>query len=52
MEPDRVSGVEALDAHGCRHRFRAPLVIGADGRHSVVARRLDLVWPTRSAAWR
>jgi len=45
VEGDRVVGVEALDAAGRRERLRARLVIGADGRHSVVARRLGLVSP-------
>jgi flavin-dependent dehydrogenase len=45
MEDDRVAGVEALDPAGRPERFRARLVIGADGRHSVVARRLGLVSP-------
>jgi flavin-dependent dehydrogenase len=43
MDGDRVAGVEALDPAGRPERFRARLVIGADGRHSVVARRLGLV---------
>jgi menaquinone-9 beta-reductase len=43
LERGSVTGVEALDAAGRRHVFRAPLVVGADGRNSVVARRLGLV---------
>jgi menaquinone-9 beta-reductase len=39
-ETDRIVGVEAMDAEGQRHAFRAPLVVGADGRASVVAQRL------------
>lgn len=39
-EADRVVGVEAMDADGRRHVFRAPLLVGADGRASVVAQRL------------
>src|SRR5262245_32550502 len=39
-DADRVVGVEAMDAGGGLHVFRAPLVIGADGRASVVAQRL------------
>jgi flavin-dependent dehydrogenase len=42
-----VVGVQALDAEGPARRLVAPLVIGADGRHSVVARRLGLVSPPR-----
>jgi menaquinone-9 beta-reductase len=45
MDADRVAGVEAIDSAGRPQRFRARLVIGADGRHSVVARRLGLVSP-------
>jgi flavin-dependent dehydrogenase len=40
IEGDRVTGVETLDAEGRRERLSAPLVIGADGRASVVAHRL------------
>jgi flavin-dependent dehydrogenase len=40
IEGDRVTGVETLDAEGRRERVSAPLVIGADGRASVVAHRL------------
>ncbi|MGH7390451.1 MAG: NAD(P)/FAD-dependent oxidoreductase [Candidatus Rokuibacteriota bacterium] len=36
----RVVGVEAMDGGGGLHVFRAALVIGADGRASVVAQRL------------
>jgi flavin-dependent dehydrogenase len=43
VEGDRVAGVEALDGQGRSHRLRAPIVVGADGRNSVVARRLGLV---------
>jgi flavin-dependent dehydrogenase len=45
MDGDRVAGVEAFDPAGRPERFRARLVIGADGRNSVVARRLGLVSP-------
>jgi geranylgeranyl reductase family protein len=43
IEGDRVAGVTALDDAGGAHAWRAPLVIAADGRNSVVARRLGLV---------
>jgi flavin-dependent dehydrogenase len=43
VDSGRVVGVEAVDAAGVVRAFRAPLVIAADGRHSVVARRLGLV---------
>jgi len=39
-QADRVVGVEARDADGRPHALRAPLVVGADGRASVVAQRL------------
>jgi geranylgeranyl reductase family protein len=42
----RVSGVVAT-INGTHETIRAPLVIGADGRHSVVARRLNLEVPLR-----
>jgi flavin-dependent dehydrogenase len=47
VESDRVTGVEAVDAEGRRHDLRAPLVIGADGRASVVAQRLGCRTPHR-----
>jgi geranylgeranyl reductase family protein len=43
---DRVAGVEAT-IDGVSEQIRAPLVIGADGRYSVVARTLDLTTPLR-----
>ncbi len=43
VETDRVVGVRAADVHGRVLEARAPLVIGADGRQSVVARRLGLL---------
>lgn len=43
VDGDRVAGVTALDDAGRAHAWRAPLVIAADGRNSVVARRLGLV---------
>jgi menaquinone-9 beta-reductase len=42
---DRVVGVEVADGAGRSESVRARLVIAADGRHSVVARRLGLVSP-------
>jgi len=41
-------GVTVLDAAGATEEHRAPLVVGADGLRSVVARRLGLA---RTAAW-
>jgi geranylgeranyl reductase family protein len=43
---DRVKGVIAT-IDGSREELRAPLVIGADGHHSVVARDLELTVPLR-----
>ncbi len=43
MDGERVAGVETRDHDGRPLSFRAPLLIGADGRHSIVARRLGLV---------
>ena len=40
VEGDRVAGVETLDVGGRRQVITAPLVVGADGRASVVAHRL------------
>lgn len=49
---DQVTGVE-VSIGGTREQFRAPLVIGADGHSSVVARALDLDipwrWPRKTA---
>ena len=49
----RVTGVVAKNAGGAWHTHRAPLVIGADGLRSVVARRATLgrhgLWPRRLA---
>jgi flavin-dependent dehydrogenase len=45
MDGGHVAGVEATGPEGSPRRFRARLVIGADGRNSVVARRLGLVSP-------
>jgi flavin-dependent dehydrogenase len=47
VDRDRVVGVEAVDARGRPSAFRAPLVIGADGRASVVAHRLGCRAPHR-----
>ncbi|HEV8642846.1 MAG TPA: NAD(P)/FAD-dependent oxidoreductase [Methylomirabilota bacterium] len=46
-EGDRIVGVEAIDAEGRRRAFRAPLVVGADGRASVIAQRLGCRRPHR-----
>jgi flavin-dependent dehydrogenase len=42
VEDGQVTGVDAVDAGGAPHRFRARLVVAADGRASVVAHRLGL----------
>ncbi len=47
VEGDRVVGVTGLDGEGHAFEARARLVIAADGRNSVVARRLELVCPHR-----
>jgi flavin-dependent dehydrogenase len=47
VEGDRVAGVETLDAAGRSQTIAAPLVIGADGRASVVAHRLGCRRPHR-----
>lgn len=41
----QVTGVKAQDEDGGEHEFRARLVVGADGRSSVVAASLGLVRP-------
>lgn len=49
-----IAGIRALDESRKQRLLRARLVIGADGRHSQVARaaRLpDAVFPNRHAAW-
>ncbi len=43
LEGDRVVGVRAARQDGGTFEVRSPLVVGADGRQSVVARRLGLV---------
>ncbi len=50
----RVSGVKALDGTGAERTLHARYVVGADGLHSVVGRRLGLmktsrIWPRRIA---
>ncbi|CAN5126322.1 NAD(P)/FAD-dependent oxidoreductase [soil metagenome] len=50
----RVTGVRVLDERGSTRELAAPLVVGADGLRSVVARRLGLArtsrwWPRRIA---
>src|SRR6202008_2681725 len=46
-EGDRGGGVQAEDEAGARVDVAARLVVGADGRASVVARALGLVRPHR-----
>ncbi|MGH7325656.1 MAG: NAD(P)/FAD-dependent oxidoreductase, partial [Candidatus Rokuibacteriota bacterium] len=46
-EGDRVSGVEVVEGGGRIEVFRAPLVVGADGRTSVIAHRLGCRQPHR-----
>ncbi len=43
LEGDRVVGVRVAPPDGGPFEVRSPLVVGADGRQSVVARRLGLV---------
>jgi flavin-dependent dehydrogenase len=47
VERDLVVGVEAMDADGRPLAFRAPLVVAADGRTSVIAQRLGCRRPHR-----
>jgi flavin-dependent dehydrogenase len=47
VEHGEVTGVDAVDVDGTTHRFRARLVVAADGRASVVAQRLGLHRPHR-----
>jgi flavin-dependent dehydrogenase len=49
LERGGVVGVHAFDASGRAHAFRAPLVLAADGRASVVAQRLGCRQPHRLA---
>ncbi len=46
MENGKVTGVVATEG-GMNRPIRSRLVVGADGRHSIVARRLDLRRPHR-----
>ncbi|MBI2553410.1 MAG: NAD(P)/FAD-dependent oxidoreductase, partial [Candidatus Rokubacteria bacterium] len=43
LEGDRVAGVRAAGPDGAAFEVRSPLVVGADGRQSLVARRLGLM---------
>lgn len=45
---DRVAGVRTRDRSGRTAELRAPLVVGADGRRSTVARRVGADQPYRS----
>ena len=47
IEGDQVTGVRAEDAEGRPFEARARLVVGADGRTSIVAHTLDLMRPHR-----
>jgi len=47
IDGDRVVGVTGVDAGGAAFEARAQLVIAADGRNSIVARRLGLCRPHR-----
>lgn len=46
-EHGRVAGVSYVDEHGARHRIRADVVIGADGRRSTVAAQVGAWRPYR-----
>jgi flavin-dependent dehydrogenase len=46
LDRGRVAGVE-VSSESVRETIRAPIVIGADGHHSVVSRRLGLDVPVR-----
>lgn len=53
----RVSGVLAIGADGTEHRIMAPLVVGADGRNSTVAKLVNakkyaVTTNDRDAIWR
>jgi menaquinone-9 beta-reductase len=47
IDGDLVTGVEGADAEGRSFEVRSRLVVGADGRTSIVARSLGLVRPHR-----
>jgi flavin-dependent dehydrogenase len=47
-QDDRVAGVRYRDAADAVHELRAPLVVGADGRRSTVARLVGADTPYRS----
>ena len=47
VEPGRVAGVIGVDAAGGRVEARAPIVVAADGRASVIAHRLGCRRPHR-----
>jgi flavin-dependent dehydrogenase len=49
IEDGGVAGVRAVEATGTVRTFRAPVVVGADGRASVVAQRLGCRRPHRLA---
>jgi menaquinone-9 beta-reductase len=49
VEAGCVVGVRAVDPAGAAHTFRAPVVVAADGRASVVAQRLGCRHPHRLA---
>jgi menaquinone-9 beta-reductase len=47
VDGNRVTGVQTVDGNGRAERILAPLVVGADGRASVVAHRLGCRRPHR-----
>jgi flavin-dependent dehydrogenase len=49
-EGARVAGVRVQDADGDERKLRAPLIVGADGRRSTVARLVGTADPFRSNA--
>jgi flavin-dependent dehydrogenase len=49
VEAGCVVGVRAVDASGAAQTFRAPMIVAADGRASVVAQRLGCRHPHRLA---
>jgi 2-polyprenyl-6-methoxyphenol hydroxylase-like FAD-dependent oxidoreductase len=48
LERGRVAGVRWIDPAGTEHELRAPLVVGADGRRSMVARAVGAADPHRA----